>query len=353
MAKLNTKALFEHIHKGPLAPVYLFTGEEAYFMERALGRITEKALAGAPRDFNLDVFYGKDTKAGEVAAQASVLPMMADKRVVILKEADRLRDLGPITAYLGRPSPDTVLILIAMDADRGKERTLSEAIPGSGVTVHFYHPFESELPGLIRTVARESGYSIDEGAASYLKDVLGGNLALIEAELRKVFNLLGNRKAVTYEDVKESVGDFGAPLVFDMIDAVAGKRPGEAVFVLEKLLRDGEQPLMILGMMAGHYRKLLAAKEGGPEKQPRAFGNAAKIPAQAARLTGDELINAFHLFHKADVDLKSSSLQPGMVMERLVLELSGAGLAGTGSTRSGSAGSKGAKGVYLNPLGSR
>jgi DNA polymerase-3 subunit delta len=343
MAKLNTKALFEHIAKAPLAPAYLFTGEEAYFMERALTRIIEKALSGAPRDFNLDVFYGKDTKASDVAAQASVLPVMAEKRVVVLKEADRLRNLGPITAYLENPSPDTVLILIAMNADRGKERTLSEAVSKNGVTVHFYHPFESEMPGLIRAAARESGCSIDENAAAYLMDVLGGNLALIEAELNKVYNLLGSRKSVTYEDVKESVGDFGAPLVFDLVDAVADKRPGDAVSVLEKLLRDGEQPLMILGMMAGHFRKLLAAKEGGSERQPGAFGKAAKLPAQAARLTEEELINAFHLFHRADVDLKSSSLQPGMVMERLVLDLSGAGLAGTRKRQ----------GAFSSPLGSR
>lgn len=325
MAKLNTKSLFEHIQRDPLAPVYLFTGEEAYFMERALTRIMERALAGAPRDFNLDVFYGKDTRAGDAAAQASTPPMMAERRVVVLKEADRLKDLGPLAAYLDSPSPDTVLILIAMDADRGKERTLSDAIPKDGVTVHFYHPYESELPGLIRMVVKEAGRSIETDAAAYLQDVLGGNLALIEAELNKVFNLLGKRKTVTFEDVKESVGDFGAPLVFDLVDAVADRKPGEAILVLEKLLRDGEQPLMILGMMAGHWRKLLAAKEGPPVKQPGTFGRGGKLPAQVSKLPEKELINAFRLFHKADVALKSSSLQPGMVMERLVLELSGTG----------------------------
>ena len=333
MATIKPHEFFTQIEKGPLSPAYLLAGEEGYFIDRALARIVGRALSGAPRDFNYDVFYGKESRGDEVAAQAQSLPMMADARVVVLKEADKLRDFAPVAAYLKDPSPSTVLVLTAENADRGKERTLTQAVSGSGVSVHFYHPFESELPRWIRTLAGESGYTVEEDAASYLVDVLGGNLALIEAELNKVFNFLGDRKKVRYEDVKESVGEFGLPLVFDLIDAAAYKRPGEAVEVLGRLLKDGEQPLMLLGVMAGHWRKLIAAremKENGEsdEKLAKAFNlnfaNRKKFLGLLSKAEPADLARALRLFHKADMALKGSALSPAMVMEGLVLELAGA-----------------------------
>jgi len=320
MEKLKTHEFFEHVSHGELAPAYLLTGEELYFMDRALTRIISRALAGAPRDFNLDVYYGKETKADEVVSQASTLPIMAERRVVVVKETERMRDFSSLKEYLKSPSPETVLVLVAMNADRAKERSLTEAMPGEGVVAHFYHPFESELPRLIKVIARDAGFTIDDSAAGYLKDVLGGNLALIEAELNKVLNLISGRKNVTLVDVKDAVGDFGVPLVFDLIDAAASKKPAEAMEILERLIRDGEQPLMLLAMLASHWRKLVEMK-GGKRPAGRQFK-----PVKGTDIPEDELIRAFYLFRKADADLKSSPLPPRMVMERLVLELSGAGI---------------------------
>src|SRR5512135_2845386 len=248
----------------------------------------------------------------------------------MLKEADRLRDFAPLASYLTDPTRSTVLVLTADNADRAKERTLTQAVSANGLAVHFYHPFENELPRWIKTLAGESGYTVEDEAAAYLVDVLGGNLALIEAELNKVFNFLGDRKKVRYEDVKESVGEFGLPLVFDLIDAAAYKKPGEAVETLSRLLQDGEQPLMLLGVMAGHWRKLIAAKEKkdkgeSEEKLARAFNlnfaNRKKFLGLLSRVEPGELVHALRLFHKADMALKGSALAPGMVMERLVLAL--------------------------------
>jgi len=335
MVKLKPTELFGHIDKEALAPVYLFTGEDGYLIGRALSRLVERALTGAPRDFNLDVFYGKDARADEVAGQADTLPMMAERRVVVLKEADRMRDIAPLKAYIGSPSASTTLILVAEGADKAKEKTLSGTLSGSAVHVHFYRPFESDLPGWVRTMAKEGGYTIDGDAAAYVKEVLGDNLALIEAELNKVFNYVGQRKTITIDDVRESVGDFGLPVVYDFIDAVAFKKAGRALETLSKLLRDGEQPLKILGTMAGHWRKLVDARERrargeSDEQLARAlrlnFHNRKSFLTQVSRLTEDELAHGFHLFREADMSLKSSALAPGMVMERLVLELTGTGV---------------------------
>jgi DNA polymerase-3 subunit delta len=220
--------------------------------------------------------------------------------------------------------------MVAENADRAKERVLTQAVTMHGVTVHFYHPFESEIPRLISTIVKEAGYDIDPAASACLKEILGGNIALIEAELNKVFQFAGNRKNITLEDINESVGDFGLPLVFDLIDAIADKKRGKALEILARLLRDGEQPLMLLGMMAGHWRRLLAAREqltngDGPEKIAKDFklnfNNKKAFLGQVSSLAEKELEGAFHLFYKADKALKSSSVAPRLVFENLLLEL--------------------------------
>ncbi|MHB8173037.1 MAG: DNA polymerase III subunit delta [Nitrospirota bacterium] len=326
MKKLTHKTLFDHLdssrttgksQSAGLATVYLFTGEELYFADRALAVITERALAGAPRDFNFDVFYGKDSKAAEIAAQASTLPMMADKRLVVLKEADKLRDMGELKEYLKSPSPDCVLILLAMGADRSKERTLSELLPDDAVYVHFWRPRDYEIPDLVQKLVRASGFTIDRGAVVYLAETLSGNLALIEAELNKVFNLLGERRQVKEEDVKEAVGDFGLPAVFELADAAAAKDASKAIETLEKLLRDGEEPLKLLAILAGHWRKMAAGDE-------RSTGGAGGRKAPARKMSEDEAARAFNCFMKADRDLKGSPVPPRLVVERLLMELSGA-----------------------------
>jgi len=332
MAKIKPGEIFAHIDNDCLMPAYLLSGEEGYLIDRSLSRLVQKALAGGPPDFNLDVFYAKDTTADAVAAQANTFPMMAERRVVVLKEANRLKDVAPLKAYMESPSPATVLILVAEGAERAKEESIARAMGDSCAHVHFYHPMKAELTRWIKVLTKESGYAIDDDATGYMLDVLGENLALIEAELNKVFNFTGEGKTVTYEDVKEAVGDFGLPLVFDLADAVADKGVGSAMDMLGKLLMEGEQPVMILGMMSAHWRKLLDAKERtergeGPKELRSAFRlnfkNEKKFLGQVSRLPKEELVRAFHLFRKADTALKGSALSPKLVMERLVFELAG------------------------------
>lgn len=331
MAALNAQKFFSHLSEGRLSTAYLLAGEDGFLLSRALGRLVEKSLAGAPRDFNLDVFYARDSKGDDIAAQAQTLPMMADRRTVVVKEADRLKDLDPVKEYLKSPSPTTVLVLVAENADKAKEMSLAKAV-GGGVCAHFYRPSDSDIARWVGILAKEAGYSIDHDASMYMKDVLGDNLALIEAELNKVFNFKGEQKKVTLADVRESVGDFGLPLVFDLVDQLADKSAGRAVETMSRLIKDGEQPLMILGMVSRHWRRLLEAKnrmeqgDGPKELETRFrlnFKNKERFIKQVRTMSAGELREAFTHMSRADMALKGSALTPGMVMERLALELTG------------------------------
>jgi len=334
MAKLSSTAIFEHIDKAPLAPAYLLVGEEGFLIDRALHLLVDRALSGAMREFNLDVFYGKDATVDAVSGQARTLPMMAEHRVVVVKEADRLKDAGRLKDCVSEAGGGAILVLVAEDADRAKEEALAKVIGPSGVQVHFYPPSEGELTGWVRELARQSGYRLEKDAVEHLTEALGDNIALIEAELNKVFNYAGERKTVTYSDVKECVGDFGAPLVFDLANAIAEKQTLKALDILSKLMMEGQQPVVLLGMVAQHWRKLVEAKDmasrgDSDDKIAKTlrvhFRQKRSFLTQVAKLGEDELVSAFGMFRKADAALKGSALSNKTVMERLIFDLAGQG----------------------------
>ncbi len=334
MGSLNTARFFSHIDKEELAPAYLLSGEDGFLVDRALGRILARSVGDGARDFNLDIFYARDSRPHDIVSQAETLPMMAERRTVVVKEADKLKDLEPLKAYMEDPSPSTVLVLVAEGCERSRESALSKALGGHAVLVHFYRPSDGDVMRWIARIADEAGYKLESDASSHLKDVLGDNLALIEAELGKVFNFAGQRKTVTLSDVCEAVGDFGMPLVFELVDQVADKNTAKALETLHRLLREGEQPLMVLAMLSRHWRRLVEARErmgmgDGPseiEKRFRLnFKNKDAFLRQARRLGAPELRSGFTHLATADRALKSSKLPDRLTMERLVLDLSGHG----------------------------
>lgn len=332
MATLNAQKFFSHVSGEKLSTAYLLAGEDGFLLSRALDRLVEKATSGAPRDFNLDVFYARDSKADDIVSQAQTLPMMAEWRTVVVKEADKLKELDPVKEYMKSPSPTTVLVMFAEGVEKAKEMALTRALGPGAVCAHFYRPTEAEIARWIGILAKEAGYTVDQEAAGYLKDVLGDNLALIEAELNKVFNFKGTKTRVTLEDVRESSGDFGTPLVFDLVDQVADRKAGRAVETMAKLIRDGEQPVMVLGMLSRHWRRLLEAKQrmeqgdGPKEIETRFrlnFKNKDRFLRQVGSMRAAELREAFTYMSRADMALKGAAISPRMVMERLVLELTG------------------------------
>jgi len=335
MANLNTTKFFAYIDKEPLAPAYLLAGEDGFIIDRAVEAVLARSVDQSTKDFNLDVFYARDSKTEDIVAQALTLPMMAEKRSVVVKEADRLKELNRLADYMASPSPDTVLVLVAHGAERSKEAALVKALGKSSVTAHFYSPSDSEIMRWTVRIASAAGYRIDSDAAAYLRDALGDNLALIEAELKKVFNFAGEKKTIGLKDVEFAVGDFGMPLVFELVDKVADKKSGSAVETLHKLIRDGEQPLMILGALSRHWRRLMEASErlgmgDGPDDLVKRFRlnfrNRDAFLRQARRIPCRELRLGLVRMGRADAALKSSPLPAAVIMDRLVLELSGAAL---------------------------
>jgi DNA polymerase III subunit delta len=186
-------------------PIYFFFGEEPYLVTQALQYVKTCALYGATADFNFSSYYAADADVVQVRDEVDTLPMMASRRVVVVREAQDFTDkeweeLSPI---LESPVESTVLIISASKIDKRKKyfKTLID----SAQATEFRKPFENQIPGWIRHISKAHQVELSEPAEQLFHRLVGNQLHEIETEIKKLREYVGEGKLVEIEDVAQCV----------------------------------------------------------------------------------------------------------------------------------------------------
>ncbi|RNC70145.1 MAG: DNA polymerase III subunit delta [Desulfuromonadales bacterium] len=322
------------IARGDVSPLYYFHGDEPYLMERAVKRLMEHVVSPDVRDFNFDVFYGNECKGDEVAAAAQTLPMFAARRLVLVKRAGDLSAaaLDTLTGCVADPSPTTCLVFSGVKIDQRKK--FFQEVKKNGELVECKRPYENQLGAFIRDEARGLGKRIEPAAAEMLVYLVGNNLSELASQMEKVATFVGVREAVTVRDVQAIVSDTKVESVFDLANALGERDLAKALRSLGTILRDGEAPLMLLAMIARHFRQLWRVREllagKTPEQEISRLTGVNPyflkgIMAQARRFSVSDLKGVFESLYATDLDLKGGGRRPVLAMERLVMDICGTG----------------------------
>ncbi len=321
------------VSRGDVSPLYYFHGDEPYLMERAVKRLTDLVVPPDFRDFNLDVFYGNECKGDEIASVTQTLPMFADRRMVIVKRAGDLSAaaLEILTACVADPPPTTCLVFVGEKIDQRKK--FFQELKKKGELVECKRPYENQLGAFIREEAKVLGKRIEPAAAEMLVYLVGSNLGELNTQLEKVALYVGQREAITVDDVRGIVSDTKVESVFDLANAMGERDPSKALRSLATILRDGEAPLMLLAMIARHFRQLwrvrdLMAQKVAQQDISRLSGInpyfLKGVMGQARNFGTDELKRVFESLYAADLELKGGgSRRPVLIMERLVMDVCG------------------------------
>lgn len=228
-------AFFRSLSKGEPARAYYFHGPEDLLKDEALRAILDRALDPSLRDFNLDQHSAGTLDADSLFALCTTLPMMAERRVVVLREVEALKRKPKVRAallqYLGRPAPDTVLVLI----QGANEETEDKEIAKAAVAVACEPLPENRVLKWLDRRAKGLGVELPDDAARHLVRAVGGELASLAAELDKLAALPAG-EPLTVERVGELVGVRHGETIFDWRDAVLEDRAGPAVRLLGPLL---------------------------------------------------------------------------------------------------------------------
>lgn len=207
------------------SPIYILMGEESYYIDKISDFIAENILQPEERDFNQSIVFGSDMTAVQIADLSKGYPMMAEYRVVIVKEAQNLKSTEALEKYFERPVKTTVLVLCHKNGtiDRRK-KLLSKAEQAGGVIFESKKLYDRELPGFINSYLQQRQVTIDPKAAQMMADHIGADLNRLTSELDKVLiSLPENNKRVTPEIVEREVGvskDFNA---FEFKNAVINR----------------------------------------------------------------------------------------------------------------------------------
>lgn len=338
-------AAFAHeVAAGRPRPVYALAGGEDFLIESGLAEIAAALFANAPPDFNYDLFEGDDATAGAILAASASLPMMAPRRLVVVRRADALpaAEQTALADYLDQPASETVLVLTAAKVDRRKG--LFAALAKRDAIVDCGPLPPRELPSWIRARAKNHGLALAPEAVAFLAERAEIGLTGLANELAKIAAATGvggppaadaasaspAPKPVGLEALRELCGLTADCSVFDLIKAIADKNRAAALERLQWLLDAGEAPLMLLGFLARQMRQFWLARElmrhgEGEAALARAAGvspyAASQIWRQARGLNETDLRFALGRIAETDAGLKGAAAPPRLLMELLVIDL--------------------------------
>ena len=206
------------------ATVYYLMGDEPYYIDKIADYIAEHALKPEEKDFNLTVMFGSDVGASQIADAARRYPMMAERQVVIVKEAQNLRNTDLIAAYLAKPMASTVLVMCHKNGTIDRRKKLAAAVEKAGVLFESKKMRERDLPPFIEKYLKERGASIDQKSQQIIADSIGADLNRLTGELEKLLLALpDDNRRVTPVVVEQQIGvskDFNS---FELRDAIVNR----------------------------------------------------------------------------------------------------------------------------------
>ncbi|GAC1675170.1 MAG: DNA polymerase III subunit delta [Candidatus Acidiferrum sp.] len=341
MARVSTAEFLTRLEKGKGITAVLLLGEEPYLRDECRARVIETFVSAASRSWAISRYSAKEGDTQRALEQAQTLPMLSPQQVVFLEDAETIEKLGEkkrdetvkqIEAYLENPAPFTVLVMEATALDQrmrlGKMLAEKVLVVEAGLGENPAQRLSAAIT-LARTIGKEQCVEFEKGAAEDLAEFVAADLQRLKTEIEKLSTYAGEGKLIRRQDVSALVISEKTTTIWELANLLATRQPAQALEFLDRLLRDGEGPLPMLGAMTWMYRKLIEASEikgasNGwqaaralsmrPEQAELALQSARKIP-KARLLAGLQTLKC------ADDRLKRGSEDARAVLEFLVTEL--------------------------------
>lgn len=321
------------------APVYVLQGEETYYIDLISDYIEAHALRESERSFNQFVIYGREAPASVILGHARRFPMMAERQVVIIKEAQDIPDLQKeagakmMLDYLAKPAPTTVLVLCHKHKALDKRRELGKKVDQLAVSAVFKKPYDSQLPDFILEYLNDRGVEIEEPAIRVLQEYVGNDLQRLANEMDKVLTGLTHGGIITADRVMSQVGISREYNVFELQRALITKDGLLAARIVAYFEGNTKKNPVIPAVAFLYYffSKLLMASSAA-EKSENGLVSLLKISSfavkdyiNALRLypTG-KIIENISLIKEADLKLKgvnSGTDDEGQILKELVFRL--------------------------------
>ena len=308
------ETLIKELQNKIYQPVYLLHGDEPYYVDLISNYIEKNVLTEAEKGFNLTVLYGKDATYRQVMDAAGRYPMMAQYQVIILKEAQAMRDLEKLQPYIENPSKSTLLIICYKNKKYDKRKTFYKAVDKKHAVFQSMPLRDHQLPAFINQYLGRKKFKIEEKAIMMLAEFVGTDLSNISNELEKLILNCDPAKAITPDDIAKNIGisrDFN---VFELSDALAAKNTSKVYRIVNHFAANPRAHPMpfTMGILYNFYSKLhlylhYTDKPANEAAKLMGFNNAWPLkPFQAAKnhYSLAQAETAMSLLHEYDLRSK-------------------------------------------------
>ena len=275
----EVKQIVADIKSGNIKPIYFLMGEEPYYIDAISNYIEKNVLAEEEKGFNQMVLYGRDVAIDDIVGNAKRYPMMAERQVVIVKEAQDLsRTIEKLAPYAENPQPTTVLVVNYKYKKIDKRKALYKTIKKSGVVFESKKLYENQVSEWIRRVLSGQKYSISPKAAQMLVEFLGTDLSKINNELEKLKIVLPEGTQISAEHIEENIGISKDYNNFELRKAIGERNTGKA-FKIVNYFADNpkDNPMVVTVSLLFNFFSQLLHFHGLHDKNPRNVASALKI----------------------------------------------------------------------------
>jgi len=328
--QLKPEELKNRIKQGTLDPLYLFTGEEHYFIEQAVSLVRSHSLRGEEIQENFHSFSADDLDSDSLLALVQTIPLVGKSRLIVLRGLEKIKkaDADRLVQILQRKILSVRMILVAEKIDMRTK--LGEILKKEAAAVQFYKLFDDKVPPWIIQKAREIGRAISPALAQILAQMVGNDLFRLESELTKISLYMGKEKQISREHLAIVSGESRIFSVFDLVKNLGEKKVEPSLRILDKLMEEGTSQILLLAMIVRQFRQIHLAKSlvdrgaGIPEvssalHMPQTF---ARQIVEQGRFFSYERLQTLHCrFIETDLTLKSSSCNPRLILENLIVEM--------------------------------
>lgn len=319
--------------KGQFKPVYWLEGEEEYYIDKAVNFAEHNILSEAESSFNLAVFYGKDSLWPDIVNACRRYPMFAERQVVLLKEAQHMRDIEKLEGYIENPLASTVFVVSYKEKKVDGRTKFAKLLKEKGVFVSTKKIYDNQLPEWTQELLQSKELTISPKGLALLIDHIGNDLNRIENEIEKISVNLGKRKTITEEDIEQFIGvskDFN---VFELQAALAQKDLPKAIRIIQYFEANPKAPPMqlILPSLYGFFSKVFMVLGAGSSDEKAIAASIGVNPffvkqyMQAAKtyeFSGvEKVLLLLHQYNLKNIGINNAGTEDASLLKEMVYKM--------------------------------
>jgi DNA polymerase-3 subunit delta len=330
---MSAEKIINEWKKKNFKPLYWLEGEEEFYIDLVMDYAEHNILSEADTAFNLSVFYGKDANWTEVVNACSRYPMFAQRQVILLKEAQQMKDIDKLENYITNPLSSTVLVVSYKGKTIDGRSKLAKLLKQHGEVLSAKKLYDNQLPGWTTDFIQSKGYTITPRALTLLVDHIGNDLSRIANEFEKVSLNLNDRKNITEDDIEKYVGISKEYNVFELQQALSNKDLAKAITIIQYFEGNPKAaPIqMLLPALYNHFSKVLTVFQL-PDKTEKALRPMFYNNPYAARQALETVLNysytgieqtllLLHEYNLRSVGINSSGNSDASLMKELAAKI--------------------------------